>query len=135
NAAVLIPRPETEFVVEEALACLREPGTPAEPRIVDAGTGSGCLAVTLAFEWPGARVAATELSEDALAVARTNAARLGMGARVDFRHGSGLADIPPPLDLVVANPPYVADHFSEALAPEVGAHEPSVALFGGRDGL
>lgn len=135
SSAVLIPRPETEFVVDEALACLREIGMPPEPRVVDVGTGSGCIAITLAFEWPTARVVATDISEAAIAVATANAARLGVSARVTFLQGSHLVGVAPPLDLVVANPPYIADHFSAALVPEVGAHEPAVALFGGRDGL
>lgn len=124
---VLIPRPETELVVEIAL---RLP-LPERPRILDVGTGSGCLAVTLALELPGAEVVATEISLAALSVARANAARLG--GRVRWV----LADVASPLlgdfDLVVANLPYVSEAELADLAPEL-AWEPQVALVGGADG-
>jgi release factor-specific protein-(glutamine-N5) methyltransferase len=135
SPAVLIPRPETEFVVEEALACLREADAPPAPRVVDVGTGSGCIAVTIALEWPTARLVGTDISDRALVVAQANAQRHGVDARVAWRHGSYLVGLAPPLDLVVSNPPYVADHYAPALAPEVGRYEPHTALFGGRDGL
>lgn len=134
--AVLIPRPESEFVVEEALLLLarRAPGSHA-PFIVDVGTGSGCLGVTLALEYPEARVVATDISGAAIAVATENAQALGAGDRVEFREGAFLAGIDGPIDLVVANPPYVAETDRPAMAPDVKDFEPAVALFGGQDGL
>jgi len=127
--AVLIPRPETELVVEIALAFM---AARADAVVADVGTGSGCLAATLALELPRARVWATDISGDALAVARDNAARLG--AAVGFLQGPYLDGVPRPIDLVVSNPPYVAEHDRPGLAPEVAEHEPAVALFGGDDG-
>jgi release factor glutamine methyltransferase len=130
--AVLIPRPETELIVEEALALF--PGGQAPCTIVDAGTGSGCLAVALALEFSGARVIATDISEAALAVARRNATRNGAG-RIDFRAGNLLEPVAELADLIVSNPPYVASGDAPGLVPEVREHEPHVALFAGSDGL
>lgn len=130
---VLIPRPETELIVEEALDLFpagRAPGV-----IVDAGTGSGCLAVALAREFDEARVIATDISEAALAVARRNAARNGVGDRIDFRAGDLLEPVTEPADLIVSNPPYVASGDVGGLVPEVREHEPHIALFAGVDGL
>ena len=129
--AVLIPRPETEFIVEEALVLLRAFST---PRIADIGTGSGILAVTLAAEVPPADVTGTDLSPDALAVARQNAERHGVASRVAFVNTSYLDDVGGAFDLIVANPPYVRDGDKPALARDV-RHEPDVAIFGGPDGL
>ncbi|MGE0043686.1 MAG: peptide chain release factor N(5)-glutamine methyltransferase [Vicinamibacterales bacterium] len=143
SGAVLIPRPETEFVVERALALLGRGeaaghsapvGSPA-PRVVDVGTGSGCLAVTIAIECPAAHVVATDVSAEALEVARANAARWGVGDRVTFLQAPYLGGVQAPVDLVVSNPPYVADGDAPSLPPEVVAHEPALALFGGPDGL
>jgi release factor glutamine methyltransferase len=129
---VLIPRPETELIVEEALALFPAGRSPSV--IVDTGTGSGCLAVALALEFPDARVIATDISEPALAVARRNAARNGAG-RIDFRAGDLLEPVTEPVDLIVSNPPYVASGDAPGLVPEVREHEPHLALFGGPDGL
>jgi release factor glutamine methyltransferase len=130
TSAVLIPRPETELVIEHAAPFLeRHP----QATIVDVGTGSGCLAITLALEHPAATVYAVDISEAALAIARVNAQRHG-AERVQFLHGSLLADIPPPVDLIVANPPYVAERDKAGLSREVRDYEPAVALFGGADG-
>jgi release factor glutamine methyltransferase len=131
TSAVLVPRPETEFIIEEALAQLR---SFAAPRIADIGTGSGILAVTLAAEVPAADVTATDLSSDALHVAKQNAERHGVATRVTFLNTSYLDDVPGAFDLIVANPPYVRDGDRPALARDV-RHEPDVALFGGPDGL
>jgi release factor glutamine methyltransferase len=131
TSAVLIPRPETEFIIEEALVHLR---AFAVPRIADIGTGSGILAVTLADEVPTARVTATDLSSDALEVAKQNAERHGVGTRVTFLNTSYLDGVPGTFDLIVANPPYVRDGDKAALARDV-RHEPDLALFGGPDGL
>jgi release factor glutamine methyltransferase len=127
---VLIPRPETELLIEQAAVFLI-----AHPNavVVDIGTGSGCIAITLALEHPGADVTAVDISEPALTIARGNAARLGAG-RVRFVHGSLLAQAPRPIDLIVANPPYVAERDKPGLSPEVREHEPAIALFGGHDG-
>jgi len=129
--AVLVPRPETEFIVEEAIPLVHDI---AAPRVADIGTGSGILAVTLAAELPAAEVVATDLSGDALEVARQNAERLGVADRVTFIKTSYLDDVDGIFDLVVANPPYVRDGDKIALSRDV-RHEPEVALFGGPDGL
>jgi release factor glutamine methyltransferase len=124
DARVLIPRPETETLVEAAL------GLPHGARVVDVGTGSGAVALALKDERPDLEVLGTDVSEDALAVARANAARLGLEvafARTDLLDGIG------PVDAVVSNPPYVQD--GTALAPEISRHEPRVALWAGPDGL
>jgi release factor glutamine methyltransferase len=128
---VLVPRPETEFIVQEALALTIGA---AAPRIADIGTGSGILAVTLAAELPYATVVATDLSGEALVVARENGERLGVAGRMTFVRTSYLDDVDGPFDLIVANPPYVRDSDKSALARDV-RHEPDVALFGGPDGL
>jgi len=121
---VLIPRPETEHLVEAARA-LR---LPPRPSIVDVGTGSGCIAVTLALEIPGARVTATDRSIDALKVAALNRDRLG--ARVALLAADLLAGIDPgSVDLLASNPPYVDPAERDRLSPEVVAWEPHVALF------
>ena len=128
---VLLPRPETEFIVEEALAAFEDPpGT-----VIDIGTGTGCLAIALACEFPEARVVATDISGAALAVARRNAASHAVGHRISFVRTSFLTGIRARVDLIVSNPPYVPDSAAPALAPEVIGHEPHVALFGGADGL
>jgi release factor glutamine methyltransferase len=129
--AVLVPRPETEFIVEEALPLVR---TVAAPRVADIGTGSGILAVTLAAELPSAQVVATDLSEQALDVAKENASRAGVAGRLTFVRTSYLDRVDGAFDLVVANPPYVRDGDKPALSRDV-RHEPDVALFGGPDGL
>lgn len=121
---VLIPRPETEHVVEAAL------GLPEGARVVDVGTGSGAIALALKDERPDLRVVGTEVSAGALAVARANAARLGLD--VEFVVGDLLDGVSGPVDAVVSNPPYVAD--GERLAPEL-SYEPHEALYAGGDGL
>jgi release factor glutamine methyltransferase len=121
---VLIPRPETEHVVEAALAL------PAGARVVDVGTGSGAIALALADERPDLEVLGTDTSPGALAVARGNAARLGLP--VAFLEGDLLEPVEGRVDAVVSNPPYV--QAGERLAPEVG-YEPHEALNGGPDGL
>lgn len=134
---VLIPRPETELLVEEALAWRRHRSTAAltPPLIIDVGTGSGCLAVTMACEWPDARLVATDLSAAALMIARDNARRHQVEGRVRFVSGAYFADVSGPIDLVLANPPYVPDDERASLQPEVRDYEPAVALLGGTDGL
>ncbi len=127
---VLIPRPETETLVEAAVAEL-----PRGASVVDVGTGSGAVALALADERDDLRVTATDISEDALKVARGNAARLGLGGRVDFALADLLEGAGDGPDAVVSNPPYVAEVDRAALAPEITGHEPARALFAGDDGL
>jgi release factor glutamine methyltransferase len=134
SAAVLIPRPETEGLVEAALALLAANGA-ASPRVLDIGTGSGCLAVTIALERPDLAVIATDVSGDALAIARANAARHGVDARIEFHEAAFAGDLVDAVDLIVTNPPYVAERDRGALSADVRDYEPSLALFGGDDGL
>jgi release factor glutamine methyltransferase len=129
---VLIPRFETELIVEEALDELARVDA---PRIADIGTGSGCLAVALAHELPRARVVATDLSALALEVARSNAKKHGVTDRVRFVLTDMLDGITDSFDVIVSNPPYVQSGDRDGLAPEVRDHEPALALFGGTDGL
>lgn len=129
---VLIPRPETELLVDTARELLR--GHPL-PRVADVGTGSGCIAVTLAAEIPGARVVATDLSPEALTIARGNAEAHGVAGRVRFVETRYLDGVPGPFDVIASNPPYVRGADAAALQPEVKDYEPALALFGGDDGL
>ena len=133
---VLIPRPETELVVDEALAALAERGTSnVAPRLADVGTGSGCLAITLALEYLSARVAATDVSAAALAVAVENAARLGVEGHIRFRRTPLLGGAADSFDVIVSNPPYISARDAATLAPDVRDYEPELALFAGDDGL
>ena len=129
DGRVLVPRPETELLVEIGIELL-----PEAARVVDVGTGSGAVALALAQERPDLAVLATDSSTDALDVARANAARLGLGEAVTFMHGDLLAGVGE-VDAVIANPPYVAEADRAALAPEIIRHEPPSALFAGADGL
>jgi release factor glutamine methyltransferase len=131
DAGVLIPRPETETLVEAALTRARKV---AAPRILDVGTGSGAIAITLALELPNARVFATDVSAAAIDAGLANARHLG--AEVGFRQGDLLSSFAGErFDLVVSNPPYVRSGEIATLAPEVRDHEPRTALDGGVDGL
>jgi release factor glutamine methyltransferase len=136
NRHVLVPRPETELLGERAWQFL-EAAKAQAPAALDFGTGSGCLAIALAAKCPGAQVHAADISVEALSVARENAARNGVGERIQFHCGDGFAALPGGLlfDLIVANPPYVPSAEIEALAPEVRDHDPRLALDGGADGL
>ncbi len=122
---VLIPRPETELLVEIGLAL------PSGSRVVDVGTGSGAVALALAFERPDLEVWGTDVSAKAIAVARENADRLGLNAR--FAQGDLLEGVPDPIDAVLANLPYVVE--GTPLQPEISRFEPAEALFAGSDGL
>jgi release factor glutamine methyltransferase len=141
NPSVLIPRPETEHLIEVALARLGERrGAPLS--VADAGTGSGCLAVALARELPLARIVATDISSEALAVARRNAARHGVSGRIEMLQMDLLqsylqADGPQGtvFDFIVSNPPYVGQADRPSLPHEVAQHEPHQALFAGEHGL
>jgi release factor glutamine methyltransferase len=130
---VLVPRPETELLVEIALQLF--PDREARFCAADAGTGSGCLAVALAKERPRALVLATDLVAAALAVARLNAARHGVSQQMEFLETDLLKGAPDPFDLIVSNPPYVPSVQGPSLQPEVRDYEPAVALFAGTDGL
>lgn len=135
---VLVPRPETEGLVEavlETLAAERE-RWPA-PRVLDLGTGSGAIALALAHEWPAAAVTAADLSADALAVARANADACGLAARVAFAEGEWFGAVPPDerFEVIVSNPPYIAESEAAALPADVREWEPHLALFSGADGL
>ncbi len=126
DSRVLIPRPETEELVDRIRRTERD-----ARRILDVGTGSGCIAITLALELPTAEVAAIDLSADALEVARHNAAQLG--AKVDFRAGDALSSFDrlfdKPFDVVVSNPPYVPESDRKTMHCNVLEHEPEMALF------
>jgi len=129
NPAVLIPRPETEYIIDSVL----ESNPKADSRIIDVGTGSGCIAVTLALELSGARVFASDISEVALKVARQNA--INLGARVAFVCSDVLDSLSGTFDFVVSNPPYVRRNEMEKLQREVREYEPHVALFSPHDEL
>lgn len=135
NPAVLIPRPETELIIEELLACM-PPELPARPAtVLDIGTGSGCLAVTAAAELPLLTVTATDISGAALDVARPNAQRHGVGDRITFVECAYVRSASGPFDFIVSNPPYVTEPEYENLSPEVREYEPRTALTAGEDGL
>ncbi len=135
--AVLIPRPETEGLVDAALEWARSRAyrTYAPLVFADIGTGSGCIAVALAVYLPNSRGYATDLSPEALEVARENAARHGVASRLTFLQGDLCAPLPEPVDLLVANLPYVARSEWADLDPAIREYEPILALDGGPDGL
>lgn len=137
SPAVMIPRPETEILVEAALKSLAErlPAGEREPRILDVGTGSGAIALAIAAERHDSRVIATDISPAALEVARQNLQRLEMQDRVELRQGDLVAGIEGTFDMVLANLPYIDPDWPDAVTLEVAASEPGEALFAGRDGL
>src|SRR5450759_543322 len=158
SPAVLIPRPETEHVVEAVLELVsragskrsqnqdqkprtgvsapHEPSAPHRLRIVDVGTGSGAIALALARELPSAEMHATDISPEALEVARANAARHELTSRIEFHRTDLLGGLPPALfDIVVSNPPYVGDSEEESVQLEVRKFEPRNAVFAGPTGL
>lgn len=134
---VLVPRPETELLVETALELAQQHPSGAPLALADVGTGSGCIAVALARHLPQARVWASDISPAALAVARKNAALHGVAQRITFTKGDLLTGLPNALDLIVSNPPYVAQAVvaSPDTMPEVRLFEPRLALDGGPSGL
>jgi release factor glutamine methyltransferase len=136
NRHVLVPRPETEMLAERAWKFL-EALNPPPGAALDFGTGSGCLAIALAAQCPGAKVHAADISEEALRLARENATLHNLSDKIQFHSGDGFAALPRGLtfDLIVSNPPYVPSGEIEALAPEVRDHDPRLALDGGADGL
>jgi release factor glutamine methyltransferase len=143
--AVLIPRPETEHAVETVLRLMRAsewaPSGDARPplsrvRIADVGTGSGCIALALAKELPTAEIYATDISSEALEVARANASRLQMASRIEFSRNDLLAGLgASEFDFVVSNPPYVGESEADEVQLEVRKFEPRRAVFAGPTGL
>ncbi len=132
DTRALIPRPETECLIEHALKTFADhPG----PLIADIGTGCGAIAVTLAKHLPRARLIATDLSTDAIDLAHANAQRIGVADRIDFRVGNLLSPITESLDLLAANLPYIDDKDWPYLAKTIRGHEPKMAFLGGPDGL
>jgi release factor glutamine methyltransferase len=129
----LIPRADSETIVEAALAGIQNHDAPL--RLVDFGTGSGCLLLALLSELPNATGLGIDASAGALAVAAANAGRLGLAARAEFRPGDWGRGLSGPFDLIVSNPPYIRDGEIAGLAPEVARFEPRRALAGGADGL
>ncbi len=130
----LIPRPETETLVEAALAALAKRPV-AAPMVLDLGTGSGCLLLALLSECPDAIGIGVDRSVAAAVVARDNAGRLGLGDRAHFLVSDWASPVAGRFDLVVSNPPYIATEEIDGLEPEVAQHEPRLALDGGADGL
>lgn len=130
---VLVPRPETETLIEEALE--RRTDRAAGLRLLDLGVGSGCILLTLLRLWPAATGVGVDSSPVALAVTSANARRLGVAGRLSLVEGGWEAAPPGPFDIVVSNPPYVAEAELAQLEPEVRVHEPRAALVAGADGL
>ena len=136
NRDVMVPRPETELLAEQAWSFLAT--LTASPAIVlDFGTGSGCLAIVIALKSPTTTVHTVDISEAALAVARANAQRHGMGEKIHFHLGDGFKGVDPVIafDLIVSNPPYIPSAEIATLEPEVRDFDPRLALDGGADGL
>lgn len=134
--AVLIPRPETEHVLETVLEVQASAGALRTDhlRIADVGTGSGCIALALAKEFPSAEIHATDSSLQALEIARANAARHQLEERIHFHHTDLLAALTPPFDFIVSNPPYVGESEEDQVQLEVRKFEPRSAVFGGPTG-
>lgn len=133
SASVLTPRPDSETVVEAACRYIPAPGR--DVRVLDLGTGSGCLLLSLLHEHPAATGVGVDISPAAIELARRNAERLRVGARASFVVGDWTASIDERFDVVVSNPPYISTLEIERLAPEVACYEPRSALDGGSDGL
>lgn len=146
DSRVLIPRPETELLVEHALSGLGRLASraldgrenlahlPHLLRVADVGTGCGTIAVSIAATHPDVHVSAIDISHDALAVARTNVDRHGLAGRVSLLHGDLLKPLTQPVDVITANLPYVHTHEIDRLAPDIAHYEPRLALDGGADG-
>lgn len=145
SAAVLIPRPETEHLVETVIELVKpertveastqkDQGLKSHVRIVDVGTGSGCIALALAKELPHAEIHATDISAAALEIARANAARHQLDERIHFHSTDLLGGLEPEFDIVVSNPPYVGESEEDQVQFEVRKFEPRSAVFGGPSG-
>lgn len=136
SPAVLIPRPETEHVVETVLGLAGRLRGVEKVKIIDVGTGSGCIAIALASELPAAEILATDISADALKIAQANAARLGFSGRIQFREADLLDGfLPRHFKLIVSNPPYVGELEPERTQREVREFEPKAAVFAGPTGM
>ena len=136
SPAVLIPRPETEHVVETVLELVKELKPVATWKLVDVGTGSGAIALALASELPRAEIHACDISDDALEMARLNAARLGLEQRINFRKSDLLsAYAGENFDFVVSNPPYVGESEMDKVQKQVREFEPKIAVFSGEEGM
>ncbi|MDX9862954.1 MAG: peptide chain release factor N(5)-glutamine methyltransferase [Rhodospirillales bacterium] len=137
TAATLTPRPDTETLVDAALAWAAERGHSggAGLRVLDLGTGTGCILLALLSEWPAASGTGIDISPAALAVARDNAVALGLAGRARFMAGDWGGEVDERFNVIVANPPYIAEGVLETLDPEVARYEPRQALAGGVDGL
>ena len=138
SPAVLIPRPETEHVIETVLELAQSNYSDGAMKIIDVGTGSGCIALALALatELPQAEIHAGDISEEALEVARINATRLGLEKRIRFRHSDLLAGYPDEqFDFVVSNPPYVGESEADKVQKQVREFEPKIAVFSGWEGM
>ncbi|HHY49811.1 MAG TPA: peptide chain release factor N(5)-glutamine methyltransferase, partial [Alphaproteobacteria bacterium] len=135
NAGTLIPRPETEMLVLKALQILESRG--GKRRILDLGTGTGCIAISILTEAPTATAVATDINSEAVMAAQANAETHGVARRLDVRLGSWFEPLEPgdKFDVIVSNPPYIPHAVIETLAPEVKDHDPREALDGGPDGL
>jgi len=136
DSRTLIPRPETELLVEEAIELARRMSRQERRTIIaDIGTGCGAIAISLALALPRARIYATDISPSALKVAEANCRRHGVNGRVELLQGNLLEPLPQGVDVIVANLPYVKDCEVADLRPEIRDHEPTIAWAGGRDGL
>jgi release factor glutamine methyltransferase len=133
NIHTLIPRSDSEVVIETALEALSEKHTPY--RLLDLGTGTGCLALTLLYERPEATALAVDISSEALEVARENAEKLQLQNRITFQQTDWAEGITEVFDLIISNPPYIPEGEKTQLMPEVRDYEPHQALFAGEDGL
>ena len=136
SSATLVPRPDTETVVSAALEFLQGQNKPAGGiRITDIGTGSGAILLALLSECPTARGVGTDISADALAIAKINAENLGLAERSEFIESNYAATLRGPFDLIVSNPPYIRSDDIDKLEIDVRDHDPRLALDGGKDGL
>ncbi len=140
SPAVLIPRPDTETLVEQVIRIVRQIPGWETPYILDLGTGSGCIAIALAKSLPGAQLVASDVSPEALTMARANADSLAVADRIRFIQGDLFAPLVQPptpgaFHVIAANPPYIATGQLRELMPQVRDHEPTLALDGGPDGL
>ena len=138
SPAVLIPRPETEHVVETVLELVKEYpfDGPGRLKLLDVGTGSGCIALALASELPHAEIHACDISEEALEIARVNAARLALGGKVLFRKSDLLSVYAgEQFDFVISNPPYVGERDADKVQKQVREFEPKIAVFSGCEGM
>ncbi len=134
NKDVLIPRPDTEIIVEETVALCRDIDSEAI-NILDVGTGSGAIALALAQEIPRGKVTATDISKSALALARKNARLLNLEDKIDFRQGDLFEPLEEVFDIIVSNPPYITEAEYKGLPNGVKDYEPKIALLAGKNGL